>query len=171
MKAIVYTSNTGFTARYAAMLGEKTGLPVYTLKEACKKLEKKTPILYLGWLFASTVKGYGKAGSRFQVKALIAVGLCETGTLLDDVRRVNELPRSLPVFTVQGGMDHSRLRGINRFMIGSLIKFMSRAKNRTPEDTRKLQLIIEGGDFVCEENLAQFLAFYQGKANHEQADA
>ena len=26
--AIVYTSNTGYTAQYAKLLGEKTGLPV-----------------------------------------------------------------------------------------------------------------------------------------------
>ena len=31
MKAIVYTSNTGSTARYAAMLGQETGLPVYSM--------------------------------------------------------------------------------------------------------------------------------------------
>ena len=162
MKAIVYTSNTGFTARYAAMLGEKTGLPVYTLKEACKKLEKKTPILYLGWLFASTVKGYGKASSRFQVKALIAVGMCETGTLLDDVRKVNDVPAGLPVFTLQGGMDHSKLRGLHKFMIKMLIKMMKRAKNPSQEDQAKLALIIAGGDYVKEENLTAVLHWFEG---------
>ena len=29
--AIVYTSNTGFTARYAAMLSEKLGIPAHPL--------------------------------------------------------------------------------------------------------------------------------------------
>ena len=29
--AIVYTSNTGYTAQYAALLGKKTALPVYSL--------------------------------------------------------------------------------------------------------------------------------------------
>ena len=32
--AIVYTSQTGFTARYAALLAERTGLPCRPLKEA-----------------------------------------------------------------------------------------------------------------------------------------
>ena len=32
--AIVYTSNTGFTARYAKALGERTGLPVLELNTA-----------------------------------------------------------------------------------------------------------------------------------------
>lgn len=39
MKAIVYISNTGHTKKYAELIGEKTGLPVYELSEA-----KKTPL-------------------------------------------------------------------------------------------------------------------------------
>ena len=30
--AIVYTSSTGFTRQYAFLLGEQTGLPVYSLE-------------------------------------------------------------------------------------------------------------------------------------------
>ena len=44
MKAIVYTSNTGHTAEYAKILGEKTGLPVYALSEAAKQLSNGTEI-------------------------------------------------------------------------------------------------------------------------------
>ena len=32
--AVVYTSNTGYTAQYASLLGGETGLPVYSLAEA-----------------------------------------------------------------------------------------------------------------------------------------
>lgn len=38
INAIVYTSNTGYTAQYARLLGEKTGMPVYSLDEAEKCL-------------------------------------------------------------------------------------------------------------------------------------
>ena len=61
MKVIVYTSNTGHTAAYSKILGAKTGLPVYALNEAAKKLQKGTEIIYLGWLFANNIKGYKKA--------------------------------------------------------------------------------------------------------------
>ena len=39
MDAIVYTSNTGFTEKYAKLLGGKLFLPVYSLEEAKGKLE------------------------------------------------------------------------------------------------------------------------------------
>lgn len=159
MKAIVYTSNTGFTARYAKMPGEKTGLPVLEL-ERIKELEKGTPVLYMGWLFANMVKGYPKAAKYLDVQAVVGVGMCETDTLLEDVRKTNRLG-DLPLFTVQGGMDHSKLKGINRFMINTLIKAMSGQKNPSEDDKKKLALIREGGDYVREENLAQVLAWME----------
>ena len=37
MKAIVYTSQTGFTKRYAELLSEATGVPAWSAKEAAKQ--------------------------------------------------------------------------------------------------------------------------------------
>ena len=54
--AIVYTSNTGYTAEYARMLGEKTGLPVWEL--ASRQVPKGSDIVYLGWLMAGNIQGY-----------------------------------------------------------------------------------------------------------------
>ena len=117
MKAIVYVSETGHTKRYAEMLGEKTGLPVYALSEAEKTLPRGTEVIYLGWLFASKIKGYKKAAKRFCICAVCAVGLCDTGTALPETRRANAIPEKLPLFTLQGGMDKTCLGGLHRFMI------------------------------------------------------
>ena len=112
MKAIVYTSNTGHTAKYAKILGEKTSLPVYALGEAKKQLSSGTEIIYLGWLFANGIKGYKKAAKKYKISAICAVGLCDTGTALDEVRKANALSEEIPLFTMQGGMDKTKLRGI-----------------------------------------------------------
>lgn len=69
MQAIVYTSNTGHTAEYAKILGEKTSLPVYALSEAKKQLSSGTEIIYLGWLFANGIKGYKKAAKKYKISA------------------------------------------------------------------------------------------------------
>ena len=87
MKAIVYTSNTGHTAEYAKILGKITGLPVYNLRESAKALSKKTEIVYLGWLFANSIKGYQKAKKKYTVCAICAVGLCDTGSALTEIRK------------------------------------------------------------------------------------
>ncbi len=160
--AIVYTSNTGHAERYARMLSEKTGLPIYRLETEAKSLAKGTAVLYLGWLFASSVKGYGKAKKRFAISAVCGVGLCATGTMLDEVRKSIRLKAEIPLFTVQGGMDHDKLVGINKKMIDTLTKFMRGKKNKTEDDKKMIELLENGGDFVSEEHLADILAWLEG---------
>ncbi|MBE6712593.1 MAG: hypothetical protein E7580_03610 [Ruminococcaceae bacterium] len=160
MKAIVFTSKNGHTAEYARILGEKTDLPVYSLEEAGKQVEKGAEIIYLGWLFASSVKGYKKAAKRYRIAAVCAVGLCDTGTALDQVRKANGIPDALPLFTMQGGMDKASLRGINKWMIGMLIKGMEGKQNKTEEDQRMLYLLKNDRNYVCEENTADFMKWY-----------
>lgn len=156
MKAIVYTSNTGHTERYAKILGEKTGLSVYSLCEAKKMLDKGSDIIYLGWLFVSNIKGYKKASKRFNVSCAVGVGLCDTGTATDDVRRANAIPEEVPIFTMQGGMDKTKLRGINAFMIKMLIKMMSTKESRSKDEERMLYLLLNDKDYVSEENVTAF---------------
>ena len=158
--AIVYTSNTGHTARYAQLLGRETGLPVYALAEA-KGLPQGTPIIYLGWLMASQVKGCKQAARRFTLLAVCGVGLGKSGSQLEQVRRASALPEETPLYTLQGGLDKEKLRGANKALIGVLTRALEGTKNRTAEQEEMLQLIRQGGDFVGPENLAEVLAWYR----------
>ena len=153
--AIVYSSNTGHTRRYAELLGEKTGLPVYDIHD--KAPAKGTPVVYMGWLMAATIKDFGKAKRRFDVRAVCGVGLCTTGALLQEVRRGAMVPDDTALFTLQGGMDLDKLTGIYRRMIDTLTRFMERKKNPTDDDREMLRLLTTTGDYVCEENLAEVL--------------
>lgn len=157
--AIVYTSNTGFTERYAKALGAKTSLPVYRLEDCKKDLPAGTPILYFGWLFASNVKKYREAAKRYRICAVCAVGLCDTGALLEEARAASKIPAEVPLFTLQGGMHRDRLRGVNRMIIGMLTKMLASKKDRTEDEERQYLLVRDGGDYYREENLADVLAW------------
>lgn len=163
MKAIIFTSNAGHTAAYAKILGEKTGLPAYELSEAVKKLNKGEEIIYMGWLFANTVKGYAKASKRFTVSAVIGIGLCDTGTGIDGVRKANKIPDEKPVFTMQGGMNKTELRGINKFMINMLIKMMDKKQDKTEDDERMIYLLKNDKNYVSEENTTAFMEWYRSQ--------
>lgn len=156
--AIVYTSNTGFTAQYAQLLGEKTGLPVYALEQAPKGLQGS--VIYLGWLMAGFVKDYKKAARQFEIAAVCGVGLCDTGTMLDTVRKNNAVPDHIPVFTLQGGMELSKLQGPYRFAIRMLTKAVAGKKNPTEDDKRMLYLLQTGGCYVSESNLSAVLEWF-----------
>ena len=166
--AIVYTSNTGFTAQYASLLGGETGLPVYSLEDASKSLPQSSPIVYLGWLTAGKVQGYDKAVTKFNLQALCAVGMAKCGSQMEDVRKSNNLPEGLPLFTLQGGFDLKKLRGIYRLMMlvmsKTVVKKLAAKPDRTPDEEDMLDLFQNGGNRVSLEKLRPVLAWYEGES-------
>ena len=166
--AIVYTSNTGFTAQYASLLGGETGLPVYSLEDAVNALSPNSPILYFGWLAAGKVQGYDKAVTKFHVLALCAVGMARCGSQTEDVKKANRLPEGLPLFTLQGGFDLKKLRGVYRLMMlvmsKTVAKKLAAKPDRTPEEDDMLDLFQNGGNRVSLENLKPVLAWYEGES-------
>lgn len=164
--AIVYTSNTGFTAQYASLLGGETGLPVYTLDDAEKKLPRNSPIVYLGWLAAGKVQGYDKAVTNFNLQALCAVGMAKCGSQMEDVKKSNNLPEELPLFTLQGGFDLKKLRGVYKLMMlvmsKTVAKKLAAKPDRTPDEEDTLDLFQNGGSRVSLENLKPVLAWFEG---------
>ena len=161
--SIVYTSNTGYTAEYARLLGEKTGLPVYSLAEAEQKLAAGNRVIYLGWLMAGKVQGYKKAAKRYKVQAVCGVGMGGTGSQLQEVRKANAIPEKTPLFTLQGGFDIQKLSGVYKLMMTIMIKTagkgLAEKQDRTPEEDVMLDMLTRGGSRVSAENLAEVLAW------------
>ena len=163
-KAIVYTSNTGSTAHYAKLLSQETGLPVYSADEAKKQLPNYSEIIYLGWIMASSVKGYRNAAKRYQIRAVCAVGMCQTGKQIKEVREHNAIPDSVPLFTLQGNFDIKKLHGIYRIMMNIMVKTAGKAlsekSDRTPEENDMLDMMLNGSECIHPENLKEVLEWY-----------
>ena len=160
--SIVYTSNTGYTAEYARLLGEKTGLPVYSLAEAEQKLAAGNRVIYLGWLMAGKVQGYKKAAKRYKVQAVCGVGMGGTGSQLQEVRKANAIPEKTPLFTLQGGFDIQKLSGVYKLMMTIMVKTagkgLAEKQDRTPDEDVMLEMLTQGGSRVSADNLAEVLA-------------
>lgn len=173
-EAIVYTSNTGYTAQYARMLGKKTGLPVYDMTSTAEQPAAGAAVLYLGWLMAGKVQGYAKAAKRYAVQAVCGVGMGATGSQIQDLQKANRFPETLPVFTLQGGFDLNRLHGLYRFMMTVMVKTagkgLSEKPDRTPDEDAMLDLLLNGGSRVREENLTAVLDWYQREELHVETD-
>lgn len=67
MRAIVYTSNTGSTEKYAKMLSHQIVVPAYSMKEAKKMLKPGAEIIYMGWIMAGKIKGYTEAARKYNI--------------------------------------------------------------------------------------------------------
>ena len=163
MNAIVYTTNTGSTKRYAELLARETGLPAYSMAEAERSVPTGAEIIYLGWIMAGSVKGYA-AAKRWSVRAVCAVGMGQTGTQTDSVRKKSAIPASIPVFTLQGNFDVKKLRGVYRLMMELMVKTAGKSlaakPGRTPEEDDMLDMMLHGGQRVSIENLRAVLDWY-----------
>ena len=91
--------------------------------------------------------------------AVCGVGLCDTGTLLDEVRKATAIPENIPLFTLQGGIDSSKLKGMNKLLISMLTKGLS-GQQRSPQDERMLYLLQTNANYVSEDNLKSVLDFW-----------
>lgn len=161
IEAIVYTSNTGNTEKYARMVSARTGLPVYSAKDAETALAQGASVLYMGWIRASVIVGYQEAAARYAIACVCAVGMGETGGQIRELRRKNRLGDNLPLFTLQGGLLFQKLRGMNAFMINfsrkKAAKILKAEKKRTEAQNAMLIMLTRGGSFVQEKHLAGLL--------------
>lgn len=161
IEAIVYTSNTGNTEKYARMVSARTGLPAYSAQEAGTALRQGATVLYMGWIRASVIVGYQEAAARYAVACVCAVGMGETGGQVRELRKKNKLSDTLPLFTLQGGLLFQKLRGMNAFMINfsrkKAAKILKAEKKRTEAQNAMLIMLTRGGSFVQEKHLAGLL--------------
>ena len=164
MDAVIYTTNTGSTERYAKLLAHETGLPVYSLSEARSRTAAGAEVIYLGWISAGSVKGYAAAAKRYRVRAVCGVGMCKTGTQTDSIRKKAAVPSSVPLFTLQGNFNVKKLHGVYRLMMEIMIRAAGKSpaakKDRTPEEDDMLDMMIRGGERVKFENLSAVLEWY-----------
>lgn len=165
MKAIIYTTNTGSTAQYAKMLTEQTGLPAFSMEEAKSKVEAGSEIIYLGWIMAAQVKGYKTAAKKYKIRAVCAVGMEKTGTRTEQIRKKTFVPAEVPLFTLQGNFNVKKLHGFYRLMMSMMVKMVTKqlvAKtDRTQRENEMLEIMLQGGENVRKENLAEVLDWYK----------
>ena len=175
MDAIIYTTNTGSTERYAKLLSHETGLPAYSLAEAKKKVFAGAEVIYLGWIMAGSVKGYAAAAGRYRIRAVCGVGMGQTGTQTDSVRKKTSIPAAIPVFTLQGNFDVKKLHGIYRPMMELMVKTAGKSlaakEHRTPEEDDMLDMMQHGGNRVKFEHLSAVLDWYGGQIGNRRNGA
>ena len=167
MDAIIYTTNTGSTEQYAKLLAQKTGLPAYSFAEAKKQIFAGAEVVYLGWIMAGSVKGYAAAAKYYRVRAVCGVGMGQTGTQTDSVRKKSAIPENIPLFTLQGNFDVKKLHGIYRPMMEIMIKTAGKSlaakKDRTSEENDMLDMMLHDGERVNVENLSAVLDWYSAQ--------
>ena len=164
MRAIVYTSNTGSTKKYAKMLAHQIVVPAYSMKEAEKKVKPGAEIIYLGWIMAGKIKGYTQAAKKYRIQVVCGVGMGQTGTQLTEERTKNKISQRIPLLTLQGTFDIKKLHGVYKMMMNVMVKTAGKAladkSDRTSEDDDMLDMMLNGSERVNAENLRYIIDWY-----------
>ena len=112
---------------------------------------------------AGQIKGLKAAAKKYKVYAVAGVGMARTGTQLADLRKTNGIAPTIPVFSIQGGFEMDKLKGMYRLMMITMKKTVAKGlkekENRTPEEEENLRLLEVGGDLVDKANLEEILSW------------
>ena len=150
---IIYESNAGHTEKYANMLAEKLNLESIPLKQY--KIDSE-PIIFLGWIFANNIQGYKKVREKAKIKCTIAVGMTPTAKHNNnEIIKINNINEKF--FYLQGGVDYTKLKGIKKFMLKMVVE--SVIKENKPEDKELIDIFLNGGNCVKEENLSEIVEY------------
>lgn len=155
---IVYTSETGFTARYATLLGQQCKKTVLSLEEALNTLEKGSDVVYLGWLMAGRVTGLDKAKKHFTIRAVAGVGIRpDIENMTKTICKMSAVPAE-GGFYLPGGYAPDQLQGNKKkalaMVLNLLRKKISKQKTISPGEKRLLEVFECGGSFVDKQYLA-----------------
>lgn len=152
MKTIViYTSQTGFTKRYAGWIAEAAGADCMELTEAKKKsLEEYDAIIYGGWACAGGISKLswfkGNIG-KWEGKKLIA--FCVGGSPIENPEIEPALRKNfndtewekVKVFYCPGGFNYEKMSATSKVMMKMFIKALKAKKDKTEEDEMMIRMI------------------------------
>lgn len=164
VKAIVYSSNAGHTEKYAKIISEKTGLPVYDLKEAKRNLKYEDPVLYMGWIKMGDVSGYISARAYFTIEILVCVGILENarGQKEEIIEKYNIT--DCDVFFIRGGFSMEKLKGANKLIMKIMLKKLENdRKNKplSPENESQYKILSEGEELSDPEILQPVISLIE----------
>lgn len=162
--AVLFTSNTGFTAKYARLLAQASGIPAYDMSEKKELPPWGASVLYLGWLCAGTIKGFSSARKRYQIQAVCAVGMAPAESGQSEKLSGSNHLGNTPLFYLRGGFAPEKLTGVLKVMMGFMARAVAKAPAETEADREQQAALVSGGNWVSTEALEPVLAWLEKRA-------
>ncbi|MCR4740113.1 MAG: flavodoxin domain-containing protein [Lachnospiraceae bacterium] len=156
---IIYTSQTGFTKKYAGWIAERTDADLMTLKEARKKdagfFGGYDAIVYGGWTMAGTVvslKWFLDKAAAWKDKRLAL--FCVGGSPNDNpevevmLRRLltDEQRQYIAAFYCQGGFNYEKMNIASRLAMKMFVGNLKKKKNASGDEKKMAEMISSSYD-------------------------
>ena len=151
---IVYCSDAGHTMRFAKLLAEKTGLPMWKRAE----LPPDKRVIFFGWIRTGNVVGYQKAAQKAKIAAV-----CPVGMFKNELIQINGESKDMPVFYLRGGFDIKLVKGIDWILMRKTIRRIKNSRPASDEEAELFHVLLEGADFVNTEQLDAVVDWYRNE--------
>lgn len=156
---IIYTSQTGFTKKYAEWLAERMKADLIDLKDAKKKDVKffndYQAIVYGGWAMAGNLvkSKWFLDKSIFWKEKLLAM-FCVGGSPNDnpDVETAlknmlnDEQRKYIKAFYCQGGFNYEKMSGPSRLAMKMFVSTLKKKKDATEDEKKMTEMISSSYD-------------------------
>ena len=156
---VIYTSQTGFTKRYAEWISEELDADIYELKDVKKKtndfFETYEAIIYAGWCMAGMVvkvKWFFERAAYWKNKKLsiVAVGASpndnpEVDEFLNNLLTDEQRPL-IKAFYCQGGINYDKMKFSSRTAMKMFANSLKKNKNSSEDDRKKGEMISRSYD-------------------------
>jgi len=181
---IIYTSQTGFTKRYAEWIAKKTGGDLLELKDAQKKSDDYfkdfDAICYGGWLMAANVvkvKWFFEKANNWKNKrlALFCVGGSpndnpDVDAFLQNVL-TEEQKKYIKVFYCQGGFNYEKMKAPSRLAMKMFVSTLRNKKDATEKEKAMAEKMASSYDISDVKYIEPIVAYLLEKDNTVEVDA
>ncbi len=170
---VLYNSWTGFTQRYAGLIGKALDCPVHALKDAPADLSQYGAVVFGSRLHAGSFDGWKKAQKLLTQRGAKKLVVFATGAMPneaeDQIQKVwaqnltPEEQKTIPHFYLQAGLCYEKMGGVDRAMMKFAAWAMTRKKAKTPEDKAFQNAIASSYDISDPKYIQPIVSFLQQK--------
>lgn len=169
---VIYTSQTGFTKRYAEWIAARTQADILTIDEAKKKKEdffaSYNAILYGGWAMAGGIvsgnwflsKAENWRGKKLAVFCVGATpnGAKEVDEALDKLL-TSQQKEYISAFYCQGGLSYENMKLPSKLAMKAFASMVRNKKNPTQQEKQMGEMISHSYDIADEKYIEPIVAF------------
>ena len=154
---IIYSSNTGFSQRYAQWLAEDLGCRAVPFRDRkTVRLEEYDTILLFGGLYAGQMSGLKwlkkqlpSLGGRRIAAVPVGCAPMENPDLPENMEKLLSDTPQIRGFYCQGGLDYEHMGGVDRAMMSALRSVLK----KQPDKKEMLEIISRSFDGMRREYL------------------
>lgn len=173
-KVVVYTSESGFTKKYAGWIAEALDCCAMDIKEWRKHQPSEFDVvIYGGGVYASSIKGLKKLKEQMKMYPNVRLLVFTTGAtpaaakdltqkVLDD-NFTKEERQKIPAFYFQAGLDYGKMSMGSKLLMKMFSSMMAKKADKNEEEKKMAEMMSQSYDICDKESIKELVECARGE--------